>query len=103
MGTKVLITFKTKSYANITMFGEVGFKMLEMMDYGTSVPGAIVAEDVPQALSNLKNRLDSIVEVVEPAGEADEEQPAVSLHTRAVPLIELLQSAVADENIVRWE
>lgn len=99
----MLITFKTKSYANITMFGEVGLKMLELMDYGTSVPGAIIAEDVPQALSNLQNRLESLVEVVEPAGEADEEQPAVSLHTRAVPLIELLQSAVEDQNIIRWE
>ena len=99
----MLITFKTKSYANIMMFGEVGLKMLEMMDYGVAVPGAIIAEDVPQALSNLQNRLETLVEVVEPAGEASEGEPAVSLHTRAVPLIELLQSAVADENIVRWE
>jgi len=99
----MLITFKTKSYANIMMFGEVGLKMLEMMDYGVKVPGAIIAEDVPQALSNLQNRLETLVEVVEPAGEANEGEPAVSLHTRAVPLIELLQSAVADENIVRWE
>ncbi len=99
----MLITFKTKSYANIMMFGDVGLKMLEMMDYGVKVPGAIIAEDVPQALSNLQDRLESLVEVVEPAGEANEGEPAVSLHTRAVPLIELLQSAVADENIVRWE
>ncbi|MFA9419963.1 MAG: DUF1840 domain-containing protein [Gammaproteobacteria bacterium] len=99
----MLITFKTKSYANIMMFGDVGLKMLEMMDYGVSVPGAIIAEDVPRALSNLQNRLESLVEVVEPAGEADEGEPAVSLHTRALPLIELLQSAVANENIVRWE
>ena len=99
----MLITFKTKSYANITMFGEVGLKMLEMMDYGVSVPGAILAEDVPLALSNLQNRLDSVAEVVEPAGEAGDDQPAVSLHARAVPLLELLQAAVADENIVSWE
>jgi len=99
----MLITFKTKSYANIMMFGEVGLKMLEMMDYGVKVPGAIIAKDVPQALSNLRNRLETLVEVVEPAGEANEAEPAVSLHTRAVPLIELLQSAAADENIVRWE
>ena len=99
----MLITFKTKSYANIMMFGDVGLKMLEMMDFGVSVPGAIIAEDVPQALRNLQDRLESLVEVVEPAGEANEGEPAVSLHTRAVPLIELLQSAVADENIVRWE
>ena len=99
----MLITFKTKSYANITMFGEVGLKMLEMMDYGVSVPGAILAEDVPRALSNLQNRLDSVVEVVESAGEAGDDQPAVSLHARAVPLLELLQAAIADESIVRWE
>ena len=99
----MLITFKTKSYSNITMFGDVGAKLLKMMDFGVSVPGAIIAEDVPQALSNLKKGLESVMEVVEPAGDADDDQPAVSLHTRAVPLIELLQSAIDDENIVRWE
>jgi hypothetical protein len=99
----MLITFKTKSYANILMFGDVGLKMLQMMDFGVSVPGAIIAEDVPRALRNLQDRLESLVEVVEPAGEANEGEPAISLHTRAVPLIELLQSAVVDENIVRWE
>ncbi len=99
----MLITFKTKSYANIMMFGDVALKMLEMMDFGVSVPGAIIAEDVPRALRNLQDRIESLAEVVEPAGEANEGEPAISLHTRAVPLIELLQSAVADENIVRWE
>ena len=99
----MLITFKTKSYANIVMFGDVATRLLEMMDYGVSVPGAIIAEDVPQALSNLKRGLESVMEVVEPAGDAEDDQPAVSLHTRAVPLIELLQSAIDDENHVRWE
>ena len=99
----MLITFKTKSHANISMFGDVGTKMLEMMDYGVTVPGAILAADVPQALSNLKLRLESVMELTRPAGDAGDDQPAVSLHTRAVPLIELLQSAIDDDNIVRWE
>ena len=99
----MLITFKTKSYANIMMFGEVALKLLKMMDYGVSVPGGIIAEDVPQALSNLQRRLESVIDVVEPADDAEDDQPAVSLHTRALPLIELLQSAVADQNNVRWE
>jgi hypothetical protein len=99
----MLITFKTKSYANITMFGDVATKMLEMMGYGTSIPGAIISDDVPQALSNLRSSLESVMEIVEPAGDADDDQPAVSLHTRAVPLVELLQSAIDDENHVRWE
>ncbi len=99
----MLITFKTKSYANIMMFGEVALELLKMMDYGVSVPGGIIAEDVPQALSNLQRRLESVIDVVEPADDAEDDQPAVSLHTRALPLIELLQSAVADQNNVRWE
>ena len=99
----MLITFKTKSHANITMFGDVGTKMLEMMDYGIAVPGAILAIDVPKALSNLKLKLESVMELSQPAGDAGDDQPAVSLQTRAVPLIELLQSAIDDDNIVRWE
>jgi len=99
----MLITFKTKSYANIIMVGDVGTKMLEMMGFGVSVPGAIIAEDVAQALSNLLRGLESVMEFVEPAGDAGDDEPAVSLHTRALPLIELLQSAIDDENHVRWE
>jgi hypothetical protein len=99
----MLITFKSSAYANITMLGDIGCKMLEMMAFGSSVPGAINAEDVPTALENLKLALDKLPTQVEPAGEADDDQPAVSVHTRAIPLVELLQAAVADETYVRWE
>jgi hypothetical protein len=99
----MLITFKTSAYANITMLGDVGRKMLEMMAYGNSVPGAIIAGDVPTALNNLNQALDKLPPQAEPAGEAGEDQPAVSMHTRAIPLVELLQAAVADEVHVRWE
>jgi hypothetical protein len=99
----MLITFKTSAYANITMLGEVGRKMLEMMAFGNSVPGAIIAGDVPTALDNLNQALDKLPPQVEPAGDADEGQSAVSMHTRAIPLVELLQAAVADEVHVRWE
>ncbi len=99
----MLVTFKTKSYANIVMFGEVGLTMLEMMDYGTSIPGAIVPEDVSHALNNLQRELESVNQTNEPAGDSDDEQPAVGLHTRALPLIELLQSAIDGQNHVRWE
>jgi hypothetical protein len=99
----MLITFKTSAYANITMLGDVGHKMLEMMAFGTAVPGAINAEDVPQALDNLKMALEKMPEQVEAAGDADDDQPAVGLHTRAVPLVQLLQAAVEEEAYVRWE
>ena len=99
----MLITFKTSAYANITMFGEIGLTMLDMMAFGRSVPGAIDADDVATALDNLKLALDKLPQQVEPAGEADEDQPAVSVHARAFPLTELLQAAIDDETYVRWE
>ncbi|TNF88040.1 MAG: DUF1840 domain-containing protein [Gammaproteobacteria bacterium] len=99
----MLITFKTEAYANITMFGDIGTKMLDMMAFGKAVPGAINAEDVPRALENLQAALAKLPEQVEPAGDAGDDQPAVSLHTRALPLIELLQAAIVDETYVRWE
>jgi hypothetical protein len=99
----MLITFKTRAYANITMFGDVGRKMLEMMAFGTSVPGAINAADVPIALANLEAALAKIPQQEEPVDDATNEPPAVGLHTRAVPLLELLQAAIDEETYVGWE
>jgi hypothetical protein len=99
----MLITFKTSAYANITMFGDVGLKLLEMMNFGKAVPGAITAEDVPQALINLQQGLATIPQQPEAAGAEDDDQPSTSLHTRAVPLLELLKAATVDHNLVRWE
>ena len=99
----MLITFKTKAYANITMFGDVGTRMLEMMDFGSTVPGAIRPEDLPAALENLETALAKLPRQEEATGEDEDGQPRVGLHTRAAPLIELLRAAIADEAYVRWE
>ena len=99
----MLITFKSRAYANITMFGDVGMKMLEMMGFGKAVPGAIGAADVPQALLNLQRELKTLPPEPEPAGAEKEDDASASLHTRALPLLELLRAAAADESAVYWE
>ena len=99
----MLITFKTSAYADITMFGDVGLKLLGMMNFGKTVPGAIIADNVPQALINLQLGLAKIPQQVEATGAGDDDQPGTSLHTRAVPLLELLKAATVDHNLVRWE
>jgi hypothetical protein len=98
----MLITFKTKSYADIVMFGEVGKKMLKFMGFGDAVPGAIVKADLPEALQNLRNALDQIPEPSVQQDPGEDEQPEISLRTRALPLIKLLESAIADDNNVNW-
>jgi len=99
----MLVTFKCSAYADITMFGDVARKMLDMMGFGNRVPGAIRVEDVPRALENLRRGLAAVPDEPQPAGAEDEDQPTTSLHTRALPLLELLQAAIADESRVRWE
>ncbi len=52
----MLVTFRTKAYANVTMFGNVALEMIKMMGHSETVPGAITAENVPTDLNNLKRR-----------------------------------------------
>ena len=107
----MLITFKTSAYANIIMFGDIGLELLGMMGFGKTVPSAIGVADVPQALENLQRALDALPEQLQPVdadsdadSDAGSDDPsAINLHTRAVPLLELLRAAIADEKAVRWE
>ncbi len=105
----MLITFHTKTFANITMFGNVGIRLIELMGHSATVPGAISAEDVPAALSRLRKALDEEAarapEEVDDSADADEEteDDAVSLAHRALPLIGLLEAAAAANDAVMWD
>ena len=50
----MLVTFTTKAYADITMFGDIAIAMLKMMGHSVTVPGALRADDVHEALRQLK-------------------------------------------------
>lgn len=104
----MLVVFKSRAYGNITMFGDVATKLLELMGRSGKVPGAILPEDIPGALERLKTALsdeDSEAEIAE-AGQDDDtgfiDEP-VSLAKRALPLIELLEAAVAEDVPAMWE
>lgn len=98
----MLVTFKTKAYSNITMFGDVAVRLLKMMGHSGTVPSAMMAEDIPQALENLQQALDRIDPQPEVDG-SDEEEPAISISNRAMPLIELFRAAEAQQAEVMWE
>lgn len=102
----MLVTFKTNSYADITMFGDVAEALLGMMGQSGNVPGAIMAEDVADALSLLKKALEDAPEP-NATGEAeiddDDQTNRVALKTRAMPLLSLLESAVASNDNVLWD
>jgi hypothetical protein len=98
----VLVTFTTDAYADITMFGDVALKMLKMMGHSATVPGAIRAEDVPQALSRLKSAIDA-EKLLSPHIDKNSDEPAVSMANRALPLINLLAAAAKEEAYVSWK
>ncbi len=103
----MLITFSCKAYANVTMFGDIGLTLLKMMGHSGSVPGAIRAEDVAEALAKLKAELELAANAQVDPSQVDEDgaelEPVISLSTRAQPLIELLSSATNKQCDVIWD
>ena len=84
------------------MFGDVALKLLKMMGHSATVPGAILAADVPAALGRLRTAIDA-EKAEPPVPDDDEEEPKVSLVHRALPLIGLLEAAMNADANVMWE
>lgn len=102
----MLITFKSRAHADVIMFGEVALKLIRMMGHTESVPGAIEADDIPRALRSLRQGIaaeDPVAEEKETDGAEDEEEEHVSLHNRALPLVDMLNAAKEDSVPVMWE
>ncbi|EKA7380843.1 DUF1840 domain-containing protein [Vibrio parahaemolyticus] len=106
----MLITFRCRSYANVTMFGDIALEMIKMMGHSGTVPGSISAQDVPDALSKLTSALsaknaaeENLPTDVDVDEEEEQTEPAVSLGRRAFPMIELLKSAIKEECEVMWD
>ena len=98
----MLVTFTTNAYADITLFGDVALAMLNMMGHSQTVPGAILAADVPAALSRLTAAIDA-EKASPPVEDKDADEPAVSMAHRALPLINLLAAAAKAESNVMWK
>ena len=104
----MLVTFTSKAYPDITMFGEAALHLIKMMGHSGVVPSAIMAEDVPAALERLRNAIQSDSSVPTPAKSSDAQdkeshEQSVSLKNRALPLIELLSAAAKEKCDVMWE
>ena len=103
----MLVTFRTEAYADILMFGDIAVPLLKLMGHSGTVPGALVAEDVPAALERLRTAIAAHQATVPKAAEDVEDDAAdespVDLAQRACPLIELLEAAAAAHCDVLWD
>ena len=111
----MLITFSCKSHNNVTMFGDIALLLITMMEFTTDIPGAISAVDVESALTNLDKNIAVVkqqealrqdVELsnhVDNDNDNDNDEPEIGIAVRAIPLIDLLKTAISVESYVMWE
>ena len=95
------------------MFGDAATRLLKLLGRSGTIPGAIVSADLPAALASLRAGIerDGHKPAPEPGAQvptaeeldADPRRAPVSLRTRAVPLIELIETAVARKQTSMWE
>jgi hypothetical protein len=108
----MIVRFSTRVGA-LTMHGEAAVALLRAMGHSGTVPGAILAADLPAALGRLRALLATDAAArpeVEPdawqveADEDDARRPApISLRTRAVPLLDMIETAIARDSDLMWE
>jgi hypothetical protein len=76
------------------------------------VPGAILAQDLPSALAQLRGALAELASQPVPApspppGRDEEEEverePPVTLRMRAVPFLDMVETAIARGSDLMWE
>lgn len=97
----MLVTFSCKAHANITLFGDVAIQLLKMMGKSDTIPSAMMADEVPEALEKLRQSIDRLPKAA--AQDDAQGEASVSIAHRALPLIELLQDAVDKSCHVMWK
>jgi hypothetical protein len=104
-GRNMIITFKTKAYGDITMLGDDALKLIKIAGHGGTVPGAIAADDLAEAIRRLKAAVAKDTEesaASDSGGDDDAGDRKVGLAQRAFPLIEMFEAALAADAPVMW-
>lgn len=103
----MLVTFTCDAHENITMFGDDALYLLKLMGHSGTVPSAILAADVPDALNKLTQAIErektKSLPMLKTSGEDEDDDSAVSIVHRALPLMALLQDAIKHKCNVMWK
>ncbi len=104
----MLVRFDTKAAAGVSMFEKDARQMIALMGHSDTIPSAIRAADVAQALQIFQANLDKAAQQEQgdhphSEDESKDEEPPVPINRRAWPLQELLKAAVAKQAIVSWD
>ena len=108
----MLVRFKSE-VGGFLMFGDIAVKLLRMSGHSGTVPGAIPAGEMAQALARLEAEVGAQTRSEKEASSGDStdsqnsddavgNNPPVSLAQRAFPMIELMRRAVDEACAVQW-
>jgi hypothetical protein len=106
----MIVKFSTRAGA-LTMHGDAAVALLKAMGHSGTVPGAILAQDLPTALKQLRGALAELAAQPAapppPPGRDDDEElerePPVTLQMRAVPFLDMLETAIARGSDLMWD
>lgn len=99
----MLVTFSCESYGKLTFFGDIARRLIQLMGHSDTIPGAIKSEDAKQALDQLVTGLSQIKNKIKSMQIDPEEEPEIGLSTRAIPLIDMLKSAIENKSNIIWQ
>ena len=110
----MIVKFSTRN-GHLAMLGESAVRLLQCGGHSGTVPGAILAPELPAFLARLRTGLvthgdepSPLTTAPVPADDSrdDQDEPrerTVSLRQRAVPLIDMIETAIARGSDLMWE
>lgn len=109
----MLVRFSTR-HGQLLLLGESAVALLRLGGHSGSVPGAVLATDLPEFQRRLRAGLDAQGDSPSPAlpsqtqlavddGEDDDRPATITLAMRAVPFIDLVATALSRGTDLMWE
>ena len=108
----MLVVFQSKVAGDVIMFGDIAYRMMEVMGKEAAQQGIVTVEQLPDAIARLKAAIaaDKAQHAALAAKDTPHfekapdgsERPIVSLTQRAIPLIELLETSLQKKEPVVW-
>ena len=109
----MLVKFSSR-HGQLLMLGESAVSLVRLGGHSGTVPSAVLARDLPAFLARLRAGLevhgDELSPAPSPASPSDkdreEDEPRerpISLRLRAVPLLDMIETAIKRESDLMWE
>lgn len=109
----MLIKFSTR-FGQFVMQGEPAVRLVQLGGHSGTVPSAILATDLPGFAARLRAGLEQHGDELSPAppaaepgstGDEDDEprERPIKLRLRAVPLLEMIDTAIRQQSDLLWE